>query len=569
MISQTLYRKYRPQVFADLAGQNHIRVTLQNQIQQGKVAHAYVFCGPRGVGKTTTARLLAKALNCTTRKKTSPEPCNACESCVSITQGRSMHVLEIDAASNTGVDHVREHIIANAHVAVPEGRTKVFIIDEVHMLSTSAFNALLKTLEEPPDRVVFILATTEVHQLPDTIVSRCQRFDFRKVDVQDLVTRLEQIVKNEGVNCSRDVLERIARFSGGHIRDAESTLWQLFALGEKTIAMEHADLVMPKSDLQTVIQLFAHLTDRKTSDAIELVNTVLLEGGDLPQLTRDMVEFLRKLLLLSVSEHLDQFTLMDVAPALMKNLSARLSRLTTHELEELLKRWIQAQTELSQSEVIQLPLELAALDCIELLGGRVESALPTPPALGPATTPNTSPTLSEQPPVSSDDAPLAATDTLDGPKAADHPDPKQPSDNPPTPVGTSQTRLQDVWEPFLAAIRGHNHSLAMTLQMSKVVSETEGEVTFGFGYQFHCDRVLQPQNKAVIDRVLLETVGRPVTVIAVIEQAVRDTKPENTDVVTPPETSDSDIVTALDVFGGKLVQDRKAGAPHSTGRKQP
>src|SRR3989339_626328 len=222
-MSQALYRTYRPQTFADLTGQEHVKRTLQNQLKIGRVAHAYLFTGTRGVGKTTAARLLAKAVNCqgiTEGKDSLPEPCNVCSSCQEITGGSSLDVYEIDAASNTGVDHVREHIIESVRFSPNKAKMKVFIIDEVHMLSTSAFNALLKTLEEPPAHALFILATTEIHKVPATILSRCQRFDFKKISKEAMVTRLASIVKQEKRNVDEDVLLGIAKHSGGSERDA-------------------------------------------------------------------------------------------------------------------------------------------------------------------------------------------------------------------------------------------------------------------------------------------------------------------------------------------------------------
>ena len=187
----TLYRKYRPQTFGEVVNQNHVKITLQNEIQAGKIAHAYLFCGPRAVGKTTIARVFAKAVNCTNRKEGDFEPCNKCDNCQSIFDGRNLDVIEIDAASHTGVDNVRENIIASARVAPSNYKYKVFIIDEIHMLSASAFNALLKTMEEPPAHAIFILCTTEVHKVPTTIISRCQRFDFKRIGVSEITKKRE------------------------------------------------------------------------------------------------------------------------------------------------------------------------------------------------------------------------------------------------------------------------------------------------------------------------------------------------------------------------------------------
>ncbi|MCG2695410.1 DNA polymerase III subunit gamma/tau [Candidatus Parcubacteria bacterium] len=195
----TLYRKYRPQNFKEVVNQNHIKITLENEIKTGKTAHAYLFCGPRGVGKTTMARVMVKTVNCLNRKAADSDPCNECEICKDITAGRSLDIIEIDAASHTGVENVRENIIASARVAPSRCKYKVFIIDEAHMLSISAFNALLKIIEEPPAYVMFILCTTEVHKVPTTIISRCQRFDFKRIGVNDIVKKLNYIIKNEGI----------------------------------------------------------------------------------------------------------------------------------------------------------------------------------------------------------------------------------------------------------------------------------------------------------------------------------------------------------------------------------
>ena len=254
-----LYRKYRPKTFAEVSDQAHIVGTIQNQLCSGKLAHAYLFCGPRGVGKTTIARLLSKVANCEALKDA--EPCLSCASCKEIEAGSAMDLIEIDAASHTGVDHVREMIIDNVRFRPAACKMKVFIIDEVHMLSTSAFNALLKTLEEPPAYALFILATTELHKVPETIISRCQRFDFHRIPTDVLVERLASITKSEKAKLSKDVLEEIARRSEGCLRDAESLLGQV-------LAVDDPSLVLPASCAADVL---AFLTAVQSGGAAQAV----------------------------------------------------------------------------------------------------------------------------------------------------------------------------------------------------------------------------------------------------------------------------------------------------------
>src|SRR5688572_2271812 len=230
---QVIARKYRPQTFSDLTGQEHITRTLGNALNRGRMHHAYLFSGVRGTGKTTTARILAKGLNC--HKGVTSEPCLSCPSCLEIASGASLDVLEIDAASNTGVDNVRDVIINNIGMLPARDRYKVFVIDEVHMLSTSAFNALLKTLEEPPAHVVFIMATTELHKVPDTILSRCQQFEFRQISPQKIFERLKLIAGEEAIDVSDDALREIARSGEGSMRDAQSNFDQVISFSGKKI----------------------------------------------------------------------------------------------------------------------------------------------------------------------------------------------------------------------------------------------------------------------------------------------------------------------------------------------
>ena len=316
-MSTTLYRKYRPQQWKDLVDQNHIKITLQHAIERNTITHAYLFSGPRGLGKTSTARIFAKAVNCMKRKKGSAEPCFSCDACQSIQGGHALDVIEIDAASYTGVDHVREHIIAASHIAPAQLPYKVFIIDEVHMLSISAFNALLKTLEEPPSRVLFILATTEVHRVPETILSRCQRFDFRSVPQEALIARLQFLAAEEQVQVSERVLERIAAASEGSVRDADSLFGQVCSLGEKHITEDIVSLILPHTDIAAILELLQHVTARNASGILALCERLEQEGVDGVHFFDALLETLRALLLECFLRGKDQgFTWKQIDPRL-------------------------------------------------------------------------------------------------------------------------------------------------------------------------------------------------------------------------------------------------------------
>lgn len=294
MSYQVIARKYRPQTFADLTGQEHITRTLKNAIDQRRLHHAYLFSGPRGTGKTTTARILAKALNCQTAVTSTP--CLQCASCLEIAISRSLDVLEIDAASNTGVDNVRDVIINNIAIAPARDRYKIFIIDEVHMLSTSAFNALLKTLEEPPAHVVFIMATTELHKVPDTILSRCQQFEFRHITTEKIFGRLREIAVAEQVAISDEALREIARAGAGSLRDAQSALDQVIAFSGNRITEEDVTTALGLVSARTLGRFAEAIAAQDTTAILNLVEELVSRGYDLRNFARELMAYFRHLL---------------------------------------------------------------------------------------------------------------------------------------------------------------------------------------------------------------------------------------------------------------------------------
>lgn len=356
MDSLVYYRKWRPQNLAEVVGQKPITQTLLNALESGRVSHAYLFCGPRGTGKTSTGRILAKAVNCETNNGRG-EPCNACPMCQAITEGTALDVIEIDAASNRGIDEIRD-LREKVNYAPNLARYKVYIIDEFHMLTKEASNALLKTLEEPPPHVIFILATTEAHKVLPTIMSRCQRFDFRRISQQDLTDKLAQIGKAEGINIKPEGLRLIARSATGSLRDAENLLQQLTTYYGSNVELHQIQTILGVTGDFRVKELARHIANNDVSAGMRTINSINSDGLDLKQFNRELVEYLRGLLLVKTgTDGVLDFTDEDIAE--LKAMAAGVS------LTQVLKAVkLFGQLELGLHSHSTLPLELALVDCI-------------------------------------------------------------------------------------------------------------------------------------------------------------------------------------------------------------
>ncbi|MGH2699786.1 MAG: DNA polymerase III subunit gamma/tau [Actinomycetota bacterium] len=349
----SLYRKYRPQTFSEILGQEHVSTTLANAISEDRVAHAYLFTGPRGTGKTSTARILAKALNC--EQGPTPTPCGVCAPCVAIAQGSSMDVFEMDAASHSGVDETRE-ILSGVPLATAGGRKKIYVIDEVHMLTTQSFNALLKTLEEPPDHVVFVLATTEAHKVLPTIVSRTQRFDFRRMPVSSLIELLSDVAKRESIDIEPDAIEVVARHAEGGARDALSSLDQLRSI-EGHITDNDAERLLGERGEDAFIQLFDALAEADIGSIFTTLDSMITQGADVRQLALGTLNHARALMLLKTAPQAEE--LLDVHPEDRQRLADQAERFRIGGLVRLLELVGKAITEMRNAPNHRLFLEVA------------------------------------------------------------------------------------------------------------------------------------------------------------------------------------------------------------------
>ena len=372
MANVVLYRKYRPKSFSEVAGQEHIVQTLKNAVAGDLLSHAYLFSGPRGSGKTSVARLLAKAINCSSAglEVNKGEPCNTCASCEEINHGRAIDLVEIDAASNRGIDEMRElrEGIAFAPVKL---KYKVFIIDEAHQLTKEAANALLKTLEEPPSHAVFILATTEAHKMISTIASRCQRFDFRKLTVPEITEKLKEIAKAENANINKEALQLIALNAGGAVRDALGLLDKVLTFHsildtKEDIGTDTIKTLLGLVDLNVVGEFVQLLADRKTGEAIDFLNKNLEQGIDPQEFTKNLVRYLRHTLVLKINPQLEKMFESELTKEQLERMQQQTQQFDEKFLPRIVENFMEAEQKMKYSSIIQLPLELAIVESCKI-----------------------------------------------------------------------------------------------------------------------------------------------------------------------------------------------------------
>ena len=542
-MSEALYRKYRPQTFKEVVGQNHVKITLQNEILAGQIAHAYLFTGPRGIGKTSLARIMAKALNCTQRKEKEFEPCNECDSCTSTTAGKNLDLIEMDAATHTQVDKVRENIIENVRFSPHGSKYKVFIIDEVHMLSTAAFNALLKTLEEPPEYVVFILCTTEAYKLPETIISRCQRFDFKKVSAEAILKKLKNIVGWEKLNIDEKVLETIAFRSGGFIRDAESLLNQIVSLSvdnKDKIKLEDIEPILPRSDLDSIAELVDALIANNTKAGIETINGLVSDGVDVERFNLDLVDYLRKIILIKTGLKDQDYSLMGLPEKIESKIVKQAEQISLEKLVKILEKFMSAQYALKEAEITQLPLEMAVIEITESTRS-TKNTESTPMA-----------TAVPKNKVSEPLKPLKPLNNKEEGKLETKPVDKTSSRGNINPGEIK--KIQNIWPEFIKQIQEVNHSLPVILQNAHPISLNKDLLELGFGFELHVKRMSEQKCLSAAEEVLEKILGSKIKIkpILLTKEQLVDLKPADTPV--PTSESNNSVAEVLDVFGGKIIE---------------
>jgi DNA polymerase-3 subunit gamma/tau len=528
-MSQALYRKWRPLQWDKVIGQEHVVQTLRNAVTADRVAHAYLFAGPRGTGKTSTARLLAKAVNCT-EDELSSRPCNQCAFCKALNEGRFLDLIEIDAASNTSVDDVRD-LRDKINFSPNQGRYKVYIIDEVHMLSTAAFNALLKTLEEPPSHAIFVLATTEAHKIPATVVSRCQRHEFRRIPVTDIVACLEGVIEDEGLDVDTEALTLIARQATGSMRDAISLLDQLASTG-KSVTLKMAQTVLGTATDQAVMEVVGGLFEGDAAAGLNAIHRALDAGGDPRQFARQIVGFLRGMLLVRMG-NAEQLEPTDET---RDQMSSYAQAFTVSELLSIIHAFNNAATGRRPSWQPSLPLEIAYIESLSASknpsgGYQSESSIPKQNTV-------------EDTPASSIRDTTKTTYQAAGPEPV--PTKVEVHEEKPPPGAASYPPLDENWQQVLNAVRQRSPNTHALLNSTKSHVIKDGFLILGFATDILVDKMQKNNNIEVVEAALKQVMGMDIRVRCRAVSGKQSVPPPDVD-------SDGMVASALRDLGGEIV----------------
>ncbi|MBM4340096.1 MAG: DNA polymerase III subunit gamma/tau [Deltaproteobacteria bacterium] len=584
-----LARQWRPQVFEDVIGQKSITQTLQNAISQNRVPHAFLFTGARGVGKTSTARILAKALNC--EKGPQVNPCNQCTNCKEITDGISMDVIEIDGASNRGIEEIRE-LRENVRYTPAKSHHKIYIIDEVHMLTREAFNALLKTLEEPPSHIIFVFATTEPHKIPATILSRCQRYDFKRVPLKEVIESLKRIVEKEGIQISPRGLRVIARESEGSMRDAQSLLDQVISYGGKDIGDEDITEVLGLIDQKILSETIEAIADRDGERCVEIVEHIYHYGYDIQRFCQDLLHMLRNLILIKVSKHPEG--LMELPPEELETLKKQAERFSFEQLNHLFSLLLKGEGEIAQSTFPRTQLEITLIRMatlhpvlpIDEILKKLEEMEKNPSAKGaakPVETPPTGGRTGSKPiPEKMEQLPKSFEKKIEEKVTGkEKPSVKVNQEAIPSPrqetkelevyreersLEESKEVSEEVWRGLVDFTRARNPILGSFLVLGSPIRFSDGRVEIGFEKDsFHYDRILEKGNQSQLEQICQDYFKKKTKiVVSPLEKGTRLNgtmiNPEENRLKKPVEgvrnntEGNSLVQEALRLFDGRIVE---------------